>query len=98
MDQSQTIVGALVSARNKQLDWQIDDLTPATLASFGMAKLTIAEKAAVLHAITCCGKYLSSSASSLVQEYAESCLGAPRGALDAKKAAVDDLLRAAQSG
>ena len=59
------------------------------------AKLTSVEKAATLHAI----EYLSSSSSSLmVQEYAESCLGAPAGALDGKKAAIDDLWRAAQSG
>ena len=95
MDQSQTIVGALVSARNKQLDWQIDDLTPATLASFGMAKLTTAEKAATRYAI----EQLSSSASSLeIQAFAESCFGAPRGSLDAKKAAIDDLWREAQNG
>ena len=91
----------LSRARSEQLDWCIHDLTPATIAAFGrfgMAKLTMAEEAAVLHAITCCGKYLSSSASSLVQEYAESCLGAPQGYLDAKKAAIDDLLREAQNG
>ena len=92
------VVSNLRAARQLQLDWRVDDLTPATIASFGMAKLTMAEEAAVLHAITCCGKYLSSSASSLVQEYAESCLGAPKGYLDAKKAAIDDLLREAQNG
>ena len=83
-------------ARNEQLDWRVDDLTPATIAAFGRfgrAKLTSVEKAATLHAI----EYLSSSSSSLmVQEYAESCLGAPAGALDAKKAAVEALWREAQ--
>ena len=88
----------LSQARNEQLDWRVDDLTPATIAAFGRfgrAKLTSVEKAATLHAI----EYLSSSSSSLmVQEYAESCLGAPAGALDAKKAAVEALWREAQSG
>ena len=85
------------AARQLQLDWRVDDLTPATIASFGMAKLTMAEEAAVLTAIKCL-KRLSSASKHLIQEYAESCLGAPEGALDAKKAAIDDLWRAAQSG
>ena len=54
-----------------------------------------AEKAATRYAI----EQLSSSASSLeIQAFAESCFGAPRGALDAKKAAIDDLWREAQNG
>ena len=85
------------AARQLQLDWRVDDLTPATIASFGMAKWTMAEEAAVLTAIKCL-KRLSSASKHLIQEYAESCLGAPEGALDAKKAAIDDLWRAAQSG
>ena len=89
------VVSNLRAARQLQLDWRVDDLTPATLASFGMAKLTTAEKAATRYAI----EQLSSSASSLeIQAFAESCFGAPRGALDAKKAAIDDLWREAQNG
>ena len=91
------VVSNLRAARQLQLDWRGDDLTPATIASFGMAKLTMAEEAAVLTAIKCL-KRLSSASKHLIQEYAESCLGAPEGALDAKKAAIDDLWRAAQSG
>jgi hypothetical protein len=34
MDQSQAIVGALVRARNEQLDWCIHDLTPATFEAY----------------------------------------------------------------
>ena len=55
------------------------------------------KEAAVLHAIKC-SKRLSSASKHLIQEYAESCLGAPEGYLDAKKAAIDDLWREAQSG
>ena len=91
------VVSNLRAARQLQLDWRVDDLTPATIASFGMAKLTMAEEAAVLTAIKCL-KRLSSASKHLIQEYAESCLGAPQGYLDAKKAAIDDLLREAQNG
>ena len=91
------IDATLRQVRSEQLDWCIHDLTPATLASFGMAKLTMAEEAAVLTAIRCL-KRLSSASKHLIQEYAESCLGAPAGALDGKKAAIDGLWRAAQSG
>ena len=34
MDQSQAIVGALVRARNEQLDWCIHDLTPETFQAY----------------------------------------------------------------
>ena len=34
MDQSQAIVGALVRARNEQLDWCIHDLTPETFRAY----------------------------------------------------------------
>jgi hypothetical protein len=94
-NRTMSVVSNLRAARQVQLDWRVDDLTPATIASFGMAKLTIPEKAATLYAI----EQLSSSASALeIREYAERCLGAPQGYLDAKKAAIDDLWREAQSG
>ena len=58
-------------------------------------KFSTAEEAAVRYAI----EQLSFSASSLqIQEFAESCLGAPRGALDAKKAAIDHLWHKAKGG
>ena len=38
MDQSQAIVGALVRARNEQLDWCIHDLTPATFEAYQAKK------------------------------------------------------------
>ena len=63
------------------------------MASFGMAKLTIAEEAAVLEAIASWQNMPHVASVSMVRMAAESILGAP---LDAKKAAIDDLWRAAQ--
>ena len=60
--------------------------------------MTIAEEAAVLKAIAKWRDLPNMASGSMVRMAAERILGAPRGALDAKKAAIDDLWREAQNG